>query len=297
MSELSDKRIIVTGCGFKPIRHTFRDLVDGKPTHTELVINGEKCKLNIGSAIALALANSGAIVHMISRTAEHLEQLKEAICKYTKCNKNLIEYSALDLLDEGQVKNFIKNIPKDRPIYWVQSVGLGAGSYKVKDDNPYIPIDKIDIGLIEAEAKIVLRGTHLMMQNILPLLRKQREAKIVVITSLSATRGYSLGGTHCAAKGALDRYVNSAMLALSKDNIFVTSVRPGIVDTGLYDLPVVTDAVKQVGKEYGWNYKGDKIPLTPPLEVGNLVKAILSSSAHITSINLVAKKQWPNEAS
>jgi|GEM_PF-882421 len=296
-TNLNDKRIIVTGCGFKPIRHIFYDLVNKKPTHTELIINGIKCKLNVGSAIAYSLVQTGAKIHMVARDEKNLKQLKEAIVKKLKCNPGSIEYSAVDLLDEKSVSNFVKKIKKDKDIYWVQSVGLGAGSYKIKDDNPYLPLEKVDIGLIEAEAQIVLKGTHILMQKLLPVIKKQKEAKIVVITSLSATRGYDLGGTHCAAKGALDRYVNSAMLGLNRYNVFVTAIRPGIIDTGLYDAPAVIGAVKHVGKEFGWNYKGNNIPLTPPTTVGEVVKEVLLSSAHITSVNMVAKKQWSNEAS
>ncbi|MFZ5955673.1 MAG: SDR family NAD(P)-dependent oxidoreductase [Nanoarchaeota archaeon] len=297
LNSFKDKRIIITGCGFKPIKHIFKDLVTGKPTHTELIVNKEKCKLNVGSAIAYSLLEVGATVHMISRSKENLEQLANAFCNKLNCNENLIEYSAVDVLDEEQVKNFVKNLKKDKDIYWVQSIGLGAGSYKIKGDNPYLPLEEIDIGLIEAESKIVLRGTHLFMQQILPLLKKQKESRIVIISSLSATRGYDLGGTHCAAKGAIDRYANSAMLGLVKHNIFLTTVRPGIIDTGFYDSEDVIKAVKHVGKEYGWEYQKDNIPLASPSAVGNLVREILSSNAHITSVNLVAQKQFPNEAS
>lgn len=99
-TDLKNKRIIVTGCGFKPIKHLFKDLVTGKPTHTELNIDGTKCKLNVGSAIACALIETGATVHMVSRTEEHLKSLKDAMCKSLDCNPELIEYSPVDLLDE-----------------------------------------------------------------------------------------------------------------------------------------------------------------------------------------------------
>jgi hypothetical protein len=36
---LEGKRIIVTGCGYKPVEHVFHDIVDGKPTHDEVFIN------------------------------------------------------------------------------------------------------------------------------------------------------------------------------------------------------------------------------------------------------------------
>lgn len=297
LNELKNKRIVITGCGYKPIRHEFKDLVTGKPTHTELVVDGERTKLNIGSGIALALLDSGAIVHIVSNNKDKLQKLRDALIAETKCLPSQIEYSAIDLLDEKAVKEFIKFLPRDRTIYWVQSVGLGAGSYKVKDDNPYLPLDDIDVGLLEAETTTVLRSTHLLLKEFLPILRGQKETRIVIISSMSAPRTYDLGGTHSAAKGAIDRYANAAMLALEKDNIFVTTVRPGIIDTGMYDVPAVIDAVKHVGKSYGRVYKDNNIPLSPPSAIGQIILDIFQSPAHITSVNLVAKKQWPHEGS
>jgi len=38
-SLLEGKRVIVTGCGYKPINHIFHDAVDKTPTHDEVFIN------------------------------------------------------------------------------------------------------------------------------------------------------------------------------------------------------------------------------------------------------------------
>ncbi|GAH59141.1 unnamed protein product, partial [marine sediment metagenome] len=69
-----------------------------------------------------------------------------------------------------------------------------------------------------------------------------------------AIRGYSYGGTHCAAKGAIDRYANSAMLGNYKDNLFITTIRPGGIDTGMYDSKSVQEAVKDIAEEYNCPY-------------------------------------------
>lgn len=292
---MEDVRVVVTGCGFKPIGRVFKDMVTGEPTHTEVVIEGVRYKLNIGSAIALVLLKNGFTVHMVSKTEDKLEKLKNVFVDLG-CDSSRIEYSAVNLLDEGEVGRFVQCLPRDKVMYWAHAVGLSGGSYKVKDDNPYLPLEDIDVNLIEAESGVVLRSTHLLMKEFLPIFKRQRDARIVMISSMSAKRGYSLGGTHCASKGAIDRYANSAMLALVKDNIFVTTIRPGIIDTGMYDAFPVIDAVKHVGKSYGHDYDDD-IPLAPPSAVGQIALGVFRSTAHITSINIVAKRQWPNESS
>ena len=170
------------------------------------------------------------------------------------------------------------------------------GSYKLKDDNPYLPLEEIDLGLLEAETSTVIKATHLMMKKLLPIFRKQGESRIAIITSMSAIRGYSLGGTHCAAKGAIDRYANAAMLGLYKNNIFITAIRPGGVDTGMYDNPKVQDAIKVISGEYKgiWD---KQITLAPPTAVGEAVNYVFTTPAHIPSLNLVAKGQFPHEGS
>ena len=294
-SHLKGKRIIVTGCGYKPLSHTFHDVTDGKPCHNSFLIDNQEMKLNIGSAIAAILAKNGAIVHMVSRSEEKLKILKNELSKFV--DSDLIEYSALDLLDEKSVENFVENLSKDKTLYWVQSVGLGAGSYKLKNDNPYLPLEEIPLELIEKESQIVLKSTHLMMTKLLPILKKQNETKIVIVSSMSAIRGYPLGATHCAAKGAISRYTNAAMLGLFKKNIFITDLRPGAIDTGMYDNKYAIDALLDHDINYGNNWSIDKIGLAPPVSVGEAVNYIFTTSAHIPSLNLVAKGQIPNEGS
>lgn len=291
---LKGKRIIITGCGYKPLSKVFTDVVTKEPSHDSIEVDGKEMKLNIGSAIALVLARNGAIVHMVSTSLEKLKNIKDNFSKIIE--PNLIEYSALDLLNEDEVNKFVDKLPKDKPLYWVQSVGVGAGSYKLKDDNPYLPLEKIDLGLIEAETLTVIKATHIMMKALLPIFRKQKETRIAIITSMSAIRGYSLGGAHTTAKGAIDRYANSSMLALYKDNIFVTTIRPGGVDTGMYDNPKVQEAIKVVSDEYDGIWR-DKITLSPPTSVGEAINFVFTTPSHIPSVDIVSKGQFPNEGS
>ena len=251
-------------------------------------------KLNIGSAIAGVLARNGAIVHMISTSPNKLKNIKDSFSEII--NPNLIEYTALDLLNEKEVTKFINKLPKEESIYWVQSVGLGAGSYKLKDDNPYLPLDEIDLNLIESETLTVIKATHIMMKALLPIFKKQKETRIAIISSMSAIRGYSFGGTHATAKGAIDRYANSSMLALYKDNIFVTTIRPGGVDTGMYDNKKVQEAIKVISDEYNGIWR-KKITLSPPTSIGEAIVFAFVTPSHIPSIDIVAKGQFPNEGS
>ena len=302
-NSLSGKRIVITGCGFKEHKCKFTDITTGEDSSNYIyafnnnIKKTQKLKLNIGSAIAFSLAAKGAIVHLVSTSEDKLKIIKERIVHELGIDEDMVEYSTLDLLHEKEVKNFVKSLKKDKTIHWVQSVGLGAGSYKLKDDNPYLPIEEIPLELLEKESTILLRATHLMMNEFLPIFEKQNETKIVIVSSMSAIRGYSFGATHCAAKGALDRYANAAMLALYGRNIFLSTIRPGAIDTGMYDSKVVQSAILNAAEEYNCSWRKNGIRFAPPISVGNAVKFIFETNAQIPSLNLVSKGQFPNEGS
>ena len=184
------------------------------------------------------------------------------------------------------------------PLCWVQSVGLGAGTVKIKDDNPYLTIENISPELVEAETA-VLKDTISVLQTFLPRFKEQEETRIVIVTSMSAIRSVPGGSIHNAAKGAVSRFANASMIELGKNKIFITDVRPGGVDTGMYDAKAIQESIEPMAISYGydWSIENGGLRLAPPSSVGKAVVTVLSSEAHITSLNLVARGQWPHEGS
>jgi NAD(P)-dependent dehydrogenase (short-subunit alcohol dehydrogenase family) len=297
---LNSYRIIVTGCGYAPRRRTFYNVVTKKHTHDPILIDGQEYKLNIGAATAIELALSGATVHMVSNSLEKLDNLKMHVDllleKQTSENGGLVEYSAVDLLDEQHVETLVSNLREDKPLYWVHSLGLGAGNYRLVDDNPYLRIEDIPTDLFKQEFSIT-EATHTMVRKLLPRLRKQSQTKIVIVTSMSAIRFYPYGAVHCAAKSALDAYAKVLDLELFNENIFVTKIRPGMVDTGMYDAQVVQDANIEIAKFFGMDITEAGIQLAPPSSVAKIIATILANDAHIPSINLIAMGQETTEGS
>jgi replicative superfamily II helicase len=75
----------------------------------------------------------------------------------------------------------------------------------------------------------------------------------------------------------------------TKENIFVTTIRPGCVDTGMYDNPIVQEAIKIAADEYNCDWRTHGARLAPPISVGQAILFALTTPAHLISINLVAK--------
>ncbi len=293
-SELKNKRVLITGVGIKPVEYVFKDISTGQPSHTSVSVDGKEYKANIGAATAFECAKAGAVVHIVARTEGKLQIVKKWI------EENIpgaqVEYSAVDLGDLVALQKLVASISGDLPLYWVQSVGLGAGTVQVKDDNPYLLIDDLSEDLVEAELS-VLKNTVSLLRLLLPRFREQKETRVCVVSSMSAIRSVISGSMHMAAKGAISRFTNAATIELDKDKIFVTDVRPGIVDTGMYDSKVVQETVSMMGKNYGYDYSKTNILCAPPSSVGKTIVSALTSEAHILSINMVARGQWPHEQS
>ncbi len=261
-----------------------------------MAVDGEEYKANIGAATAYELCKAGAAVHMLARTEKNLQIIQKWI-KNDFPNAEIF-YSPVDIKNEKQVIDFVASLPSDKTIEWVQCVGLGGGTVTVKDDNPYITIENISPELVEAEVT-VLKDTVAFLQKLLPIFKKQKETRVVIVSSMSAVRSVPGGAIHNAAKGAISRFANAAMIELGKNNIFITDVRPGGVDTGMYDTKAVQESIKPMAVSYGydWSDENGGLRLAPPSSVGKAIAAILSSEAHITSLNLVARGQWPHEGS
>lgn len=294
MNSLQNKRVLITGVGIKPVDFVFKDITTGKPSHISIIVEGQEYKANIGTATALECAKAGAVVHLISRTENKLKIVKDWI--ESEIPNAKVEYSVVDLSDTEELRKLVNEIPNDLPLYWVQSVGLGAGTVKLKDDNPYLLIDDLSEELIEAELS-VLKNTVTLLRLLLPRFRKQEETRICIVSSMSAIRSVISGSMHMAAKGAISRFANAAMIELDKDKIFITDIRPGIVDTGMYDAKVVQDTVAMMGRNFGYDYSKTNLFCTPPQAVGEMIVTALTSTGHITSMNMVARGQWPHEGS
>ncbi|MFJ8387743.1 SDR family NAD(P)-dependent oxidoreductase [Streptomyces sp. NPDC094438] len=238
----------------------------------------------------------GAAVHLVARGEEKLSAVRDWILHEAKEDPALdstpeITFSAVDLASPAGIARMVREAGDDLPLSWVQSLGLGAGTVQLPDDDdPYLGIDGLTAELIDAELA-VLTSTIAALQALLPVLRRQQEARVCVVSSMSAVRSINSGSTHAAAKGALSRLTDAAALELAGDGIYLTDIRPGGVDTGIYDSPVVQRTISAARAAYG--YPG---PI-PPMSVGETIAHTLASDGHVTPVNLVAHGQMSHAAS
>lgn len=269
-NKIQKTTVIVTGCSFKPVNHTYT--YGGKPTYNAIDIDGVEHKMNIGTAVACYLANKGIEIVMVSRTEENLKKIKNGL-KKLGCQGGLISFIASDITTDGGIDNLIKNLPKEKCLYWVQSIGMGGGSYKVLNDNIYLPFEQISPDLIASEMSIVT-ATHKLMLKMIPIFREQikrgEDAKISIITSMSGERGYHFGATHVAAKHALVGYIKGIEKELEDEGVEIHDVRPGAIDTGMYDNPYTKEAVEEISRRTKM-WQGSEPIYEEPMKVAEAV--------------------------
>lgn len=276
------KTVIITGAGFRT-KKAVQSITN--------IFTDKSVKINIGCAVARRMVEENFDLILISRNQEKLDKIKNDILDLYPSVR--ITTTVLNILEDKEVKDFAKKLnPKSTTYHYVHSSGLSSGSYKVKNDNPYLTVTNTSEDLVMLEFEIIVKSLLLMMKHLLPVFEKQKETRVVVINSMSGIRPFPFGFSHSAAKGGLHNAVRSLCLELNNKNIRVSEVNPGIVDTGFYDNKEIQKAIINICKTFGYNIK--EIPKMPPSAVAAAVKLCLTEESHFLSINMVAPGQIPN---
>lgn len=280
---MNKKTIIISGCGFRT--HSLNELSN--------IFECNDVKINIGTATAYALASAGYNLVLISRTQIKLNLIKKSLLEFFPNVK--ITICALDLMSTDEVFQFVKSLNCENEYAYVHCAGLSSGSYRLKDDNPYLFVEETPIELPTIEFESVVKSLLIIIKCLLPIFRRQKESRIVVVSSMSSIRAVPLGFSHTSAKAGLHNATRSLSLELNKENIFVSEIMPGAVDTGMYDNEVVQKRVFEMGKMFGYDYK--EVPMMPPSAVAHAIKLCLENESYILTINMVGQGQWPNLSS
>ena len=169
--------------------------------------------------------------------------------KISKKNKKNIFYYNLDVTNENQWQELIKNIK------------LKFGKLDILINNAGIrESGNLQNTSLEQWENIIntnLTSIFLGCKYALPLLKKGRNASIVNLTSISGIRGIKNMIAYSASKGAIVSFTSSLALDLAKSRIRVNAIAPGAVDTKM-----VWSLKKEINSEKKFN---NRIQETHPL--------------------------------
>lgn len=211
----------------------------------------------IGLAIAKLFAAEGAKLVLTAR--ENLAALKDF--KDAKIIKlELSDRKSIDSLADETIKAFGR----------IDILVNNAAIFKQTD------FEMISEEELKEVISIDLKGPFLLLQKVLIQMKKQKNGKIINITSLSGKIGSSSAPHYAAAKGGIIALTKSLARRYGPFNINVNAIAPGLIDTGM---------LKQIPQDR-LNNLIDSVPLKKlglPEEVASLVLFLASShSDYIT---------------
>lgn len=186
----------------------------------------------IGKGLALALSNQNCKLILSARQIEKLEVVKKS-CQYSE-NVAILPF---DLSDIESMKNTVlKGVSAfGRVDVLINNGGISQRSLIVDTD---ISVDK---KLMEID----YLGTVALSKAILPHFITNQTGCFVVVSSLMGKFGSPYRSGYCGAKHALHGFFDVLRMEHNKDNIKVTMICPGFVNTNVAKNALVGDGTKQ----------------------------------------------------
>jgi NAD(P)-dependent dehydrogenase (short-subunit alcohol dehydrogenase family) len=173
----------------------------------------------IGFETSLLLARNGIYTYATMRN----QSKSDEILAYARNNNLPLKTLHLDVTNEKSILESIKKIiaEKGRIDILVNNAGyLLLG-----------PLEQLQINEIKKEFETNFFGIIKLIQNILPIMRKQRYGRIINISSLAGRIGFPLSSAYVSSKFALEGLTESLGYEVQNFGIHVVLIEPGVIRT------------------------------------------------------------------
>jgi 3-oxoacyl-[acyl-carrier protein] reductase len=231
-----------------------------------LVTGGSR---GIGRCVALGLAEAGATVAVGYR--ERRGAANEVCAEIQKMGRAAVAVQA-DVGVTADLERLVAAV--ERELGEVQILVNNAGIAQVK---------KFDV-LAEADwdeiVRVNLKSAFLLIQRVLPAMRKRRWGRIINLSSVAAQTGGVIGPHYAASKAGLVGLTHSYASLLAKDGITVNAIAPALIATEM----VTTNP----------NASTERLPVGffgPPEEIGR-VAVMLAESDFMTGQTISVNGGW-----
>lgn len=219
----------------------------------------------IGRQIAITLAENGYDIAVNYRTNNNaIIILKEEV------ERNNVKFIAVqgDVSKYEDTENMINEI-----IRQYTRIDVLVNNAGVTKDTLLMRMKKEDF---EDVININLVGTFNVTKNVIPYMMKQKDGRIINISSVVGISGNAGQANYAASKAGIIGFTKSLAKEVGSRNILVNAVAPGFIETQM------TDVLKEEVKEE----ISKTIPLKrtgKPIDVANVVKFLASEdSSYIT---------------
>ena len=217
----------------------------------------------IGYATSIALSKAGVKVVAGARRIEKLDQLKKDI---EKIGGECIAISC-DVTKRADCDNLINAAIKKWNVVniLVNNAGLMPLSF----------VKNLKVEEWEQMIDVNIKGVMYCTSSVIPFMLKQNSGHIVNISSIAGRVVFPAGSVYCATKFAVWAFSEGLRQELSvKNNIRVTTIEPGIVDTELTNT--ITDKSLESFVKHSKTIQSLKAE-----DIANSIMFALESPAHM----------------
>ena len=177
----------------------------------------------IGFETSLELARNGFYTFATMRDVSKGDKLMEIVKK----ENLMIDVIELDVDKEGSIENAVQNImeKKQRIDLLVNNAGWGLWG-SVED----VSVDEFKTQF-ETNFFAIIR----IIQEVLPIMRKQKSGDIVNISSVAGRIGFPISPAYISSKFALEGLSESLRFELMPFGINVIIIEPGVIKTNFFE--------------------------------------------------------------
>ncbi|HDR7794706.1 TPA: SDR family oxidoreductase [Bacillus luti] len=187
------------------------------------VITGASSGFGLLTTIELAKKD-----YFVIATMRNLEKQANLISQATQLNLlQNITVQQLDVTDQNSIHNFqlyIKEI--NRVDLLINNAGYANGGF----------VEEIPVEEYRKQFETNLFGAISITQLVLPYMRKQKNGKIINISSISGQVGFPGLSPYVSSKYALEGWSESLRLEVKPFGIDVALVEPGSYNTNIWDV-------------------------------------------------------------
>lgn len=216
----------------------------------------------IGYATSLLLGKSGYKIIACGRRRERLEQLKLELKEITG-----VHTLQFDIRLKEDVFAKIASLPEEwRKIdLLINNAGNAHGLSSIQDGS---------LDDWEKMLDINVKGLLYVSKAIIPLMQKQKSGHIINIGSIAGKEVYANGNVYCASKQAVDAINTGMRIDLLKENIRVSQIAPGLVETEFSLVRFKGDAEKSEKVYEGYD-------ALKPEDLAELIEFIANRPKHV----------------
>lgn len=176
----------------------------------------------IGKALALAMAERGAILGLVARREELLKTLKEKI----EQNGGTVRYFECDVTEKEKLFEAAENLRNEfgKIDIMIANAGIGGNNKETRN---------LEADAVAKVININLLGAVNSVAAVLPNMLELKSGQLVAVSSLAGIRGLPKSAAYSASKAGMTAFFESVRLDVQHKGVAITIIQPGFIKTPL----------------------------------------------------------------